>query len=91
MGNGLGIPAVWELYHVIQLNYKNKITKREKAMAKNVKVNDTDGLDETTISQIEEVMIYTNDYYENDTLFVELYNSKGEIIRVFPERIQEIC
>jgi hypothetical protein len=60
-------------------------------MAKNVKVIDTDGLDETTISQIEEVMTYTNDYYENDTLFVELHNSKGEIIRIFPERIQEIC
>jgi len=66
-------------------------TKRKKAMEKNVKVIDTYGLDETTISQIEEVMIYTNDYYENDTLFVELHNSKGEIIRIFPERIQEIC
>jgi len=60
-------------------------------MAKNVKVINTEGLDETTISQIEEVMIYTNDYYENDTLFLELHNSKGEIIRIFPERIQEIC
>ncbi len=74
---------------IAALNAKARET--EQAMAKNVKVIDTDGLDETTISQIEEVMIYTNDYYENDTLFVELHNSKGEIIRIFPERIQEIC
>ena len=59
-------------------------------MAKNVKVIDIDGLDETTISQIEEVMTYANDYYENDTLFVELHNSKGEVIRIFPERIEEL-
>lgn len=59
-------------------------------MGKKVKVIDTNGLDEITISQIEEVMIYTNDYYENDTLFVELHNSKGEVIRIFPERIEEL-
>lgn len=59
-------------------------------MAKKVKVINTEGLDETTISQIEEVMIYTNNYYENDTLFVELHNSKGEIIKIFPERIKEL-
>ena len=59
-------------------------------MAKNVKVIDIDGLDETTISQIEEVMTYANDYYENDTLFVELHNSKGEVIRIFTERIEEL-
>ena len=67
-----------------ELNY-NRTDKM-----KTVTVIDTTGLDETTISQIEATMIYTNDYYENDTLFVELHNSKGEIIRIFPERIQEI-
>lgn len=55
-----------------------------------VRVIDTWGLDEDTISKIEEVMMYTNDYIENDTLFVELHNSKNEVIRIFPERIQEI-
>jgi hypothetical protein len=54
----------------------------------NVKVIDTDGLDEVTISKIEETMIYVKDYYENDTLFAELQNSKGEVIRIFPERVQ---
>ena len=45
-------------------------------MAKNVKVIDIDGLDETTISQIEEVMTYANDYYENETLRIEIQNFK---------------
>jgi tetrahydromethanopterin S-methyltransferase subunit A len=56
--------------------------------AKKVKVIDVNGLDEITISKIEEVMLYTKDYYENETLFVELHNSKEEVIRIFPERIQ---
>ena len=57
---------------------------------KKVKVIDLFGLSEDTISMIEDTMDYTNDYYENDTLFVELHNSKGDIIRIFPERIEEI-
>lgn len=59
-------------------------------MAKKVKVIDITGLDKKTVSQIEDVMIYTNDYYENETLFAELHNSKKEIIRIFPERIEDI-
>jgi len=54
---------------------------------KKVKVTDTEGLDSNTVSKIEETMIYVRDYYENDTLFAELKNSKEEIIRIFPERI----
>ena len=57
---------------------------------KKVKVIDLSGLSEHTISMIEDTMYYTNDYYENDTLFVVLHNSKGDIIRIFPERIEEI-
>jgi len=55
-----------------------------------VKVINTKGLDELTKSKIEKEMIYLKDYIENDTLFVELKNSKGSIIRVFPERIKYI-
>ena len=69
--------------------YKRKeVTNDNKT--KMVRVIDTWGLDEDTISKIEEVMMYTNDYIENDTLFVELHNSKNEVIIIFPERIQEI-
>ena len=56
-----------------------------------VTVIDTDGLDEETIIKIEKEMIYTNDYYENHTRFVELKNSKKQVVRIFPERIQKIC
>lgn len=55
--------------------------------SKKVKVIDTDGLDEETIGMIEPIMTYTNDYEESGSLFVELRNSKGDVIRVFPERI----
>jgi len=57
---------------------------------KKVKVIDTDGLDEKTISMIEPIMIYTNDYEESESLFVVLHNSKNEVMRIFPERIMEI-
>lgn len=55
-----------------------------------VEVIDTNGLSNETIKMIEPIMIYTNDYIENETLFVELHNSKNEIIRIFPERIKVI-
>ena len=60
-------------------------------MAKIVKVIDTDGLSLDTISKIERTMIYVSDYFADDGVrFVELYNSQGDIIRIFPERIEEI-
>ena len=52
-----------------------------------VEVINTDGLDQETIDKIEKPMIFNQWWEENDTTFVELENSKGEIIRVFPERI----
>lgn len=55
-----------------------------------VKVVDTNGLDEQTISMIEPTMLYTSDYEDNETRFVVLKNSKGETIRIFPERIEQI-
>jgi len=53
-----------------------------------VQVINTDGLDKKTIEKIENTMTFNREWEENDTLFVELQNSKGEIIRVFPERIK---
>jgi hypothetical protein len=55
-----------------------------------VKVVDTDGLDAETINMIEPIMTYTNDYEESGDMFVELHNSKGQIIRIFPERIEKV-
>ena len=57
---------------------------------KKVEVIDTYGLSEEVISMIEPIMIYTNDYEENETMFVELHNSKNQIIRIFPERIAQL-
>lgn len=52
-----------------------------------VKVIDKRGLDKQTIDKIENPMQFNRYYYENDTEFVELENSKGDIVRIFPERI----
>lgn len=61
---------------------KNKFNKK-------VKVIDIIGLDKKTVSKIEYIMIYTKNYFSEDgVMFVELKNSKKEIIRIFPERIQ---
>lgn len=56
-----------------------------------VKVIDIIGLDNETVSKIEDVMFYVKDCYADDgVMFVELHNSKEEVIRIFPERIEFI-
>jgi hypothetical protein len=46
------------------------------------------GLDSDTRSKIFGTMYYVGDFYdENDVKFSEVQNNRGEIIRVFPERI----
>jgi len=52
-----------------------------------VEVISTEGLDKETIEKIESPMTFNQWWFENETTFVEIQNSKGEIIRVFPERI----
>jgi len=53
-----------------------------------VKVTDAQGLDKKTIDKIESNMQFNRWHYENDTKFAELENSRGDIIRIFPERIE---
>jgi hypothetical protein len=53
-----------------------------------VEVVNVEGLDNETISKIENPMKFNQWWYENETTFVELENSKGDIIRIFPERIK---
>ena len=52
-----------------------------------VEVISTNGLPKKTIDKIESPMKFNQWWNENETTFVELQNSKGEIIRIFPERI----
>lgn len=60
-------------------------------MAKIVKVIDTSGLSIDTISKIEKTMLYVKDCFADDGVkFAELHNSQGDIIRIFPERIEDI-
>jgi len=55
-----------------------------------IKVIDSNGLDKDTICKIQNTMQFNRWYYENDTKFAEIENSKGDIIRIFPERIEFI-
>lgn len=55
-----------------------------------VKVINTDDLDKETIDTIENSMKFNCWYYENDTKFAEIENSKGGIIRIFSERIERL-
>lgn len=61
-------------------------------MTKNtkVKVINIEGLDNNTIELIETTMNFNKYYEEDETIFVELENSNGEIIRIFPERIKQL-
>jgi hypothetical protein len=70
-------------------DYKPSINNTNEPF-KNVKVINTDGLEAETISIIEPIMLYSGDYEENETTFVVLHNSKGDTIRIFPERIELI-
>jgi len=53
-------------------------------------VINTDGLSKEVIQKIETPMKFIRWWEENDTMFCELKNTKGGIIRIFPERIKPV-
>ena len=55
-----------------------------------VKVIDTDGLSKEVIQKIEILMTFIKWWDENKTMFCELKNLKGNVVRIFPERIKPI-
>jgi len=57
---------------------------------KKVIVINLDGLDNETISKIEEPMFYLGEYEESGDVFADLRNSKNEPIRIFHERLKEV-
>ncbi len=56
---------------------------------KKVTVIDLEGLDEETISKIENPMLYLGEYEESGDIFANLKNSKKEHIRIFHERLED--
>jgi len=46
------------------------------------------GLDNDVINKIEIPMIHLGSFYENETTFADLRNSKGDAIRIFYERLE---
>lgn len=55
-----------------------------------IKVIDIDGLSKEVIQKIETPMTFIKWWDENKTMFCELKNLKGDIVRIFPERIKPI-
>ena len=55
-----------------------------------VKVINTDGLSKEVIQKIETPMTFIKWWDENKTMFCELKNLKGNVVRIFPERIKPI-
>ena len=53
-----------------------------------VEVISTDGLSESVKSKIKSTMKFTKWWKENDTMFCQLENESGDIIRIFPERVK---
>lgn len=53
-----------------------------------VEVIKTDGLSESVKSKIKSTMTFTKWFVENDTMFCQLENESGDIIRIFPERVK---
>ncbi len=52
-----------------------------------VKVIDTNGLSEETISKIEDTIIYLGMKQVDECMFCKIKNSKNEVLMIFPERI----
>ena len=52
-----------------------------------VKVIDTNGLSEETISKIEDTMIYLGMLQVDECMFCKIKNSKDDVLMIFPERI----
>ena len=46
------------------------------------------GLDKETINKIEIPMIHLGSWYESETTFADLRNSKGDPIRIFYDRLE---
>lgn len=59
-------------------------------MKREIKIINTDGLDKDTKDILSKKCYYIKDYIENDTLFFEVKNIEGGIVRIFPERIEFI-
>ena len=71
---------------------KNKKQKERELSSKFTKpirviVLNTSGLSAETISKLESGVLYVGNWEEDESFFVELQNTRKEIVRIFPERI----
>jgi len=73
----------------ISFAYKSVVEFIKDCEEKKVIVKDLHGLDDNTISKIETPMFLIGDWFEDETTFADLRNSKGQVVRIFHERLED--
>ena len=59
-------------------------------MKREIKIINKDGLDKDTKDILSKKCYHVGNYIENDTLFVEVRNIEGGLVRIFSERIEYV-
>ena len=73
----------------IQFEHFQKWKKEQrKQKPKEVNVLDVWGLDDKTKNVLKRKCFFVGEWIENDTLFYEIQNDLGDLVRIFPERIE---
>lgn len=67
------------------LKYKKEQRKQKQ---KEVKIINYEGLDDSTKNILKRKCFFVGEWIENETLFYEIQNDLGELVRIFPERIE---
>ena len=83
--------------NIADISFDSKIDHTYDAIVKFIKdceekkviVKDLHGLDDDTISKIETPMFLIGDWFEDETTFADLRNSKGQVVRIFHERLED--
>ena len=73
----------------ISFAYKSVVEFIKDCEEKKVIVKDLHGLDDNTISKIETPMFLIGDWFQDETTFADLRNSKGQVVRIFHERLED--
>jgi len=55
---------------------------------KEVKILSLEGLEDKTKDVLKRRCFFVGEWIENETLFYEIQNDLGDLVRIFPERVQ---
>jgi len=73
----------------IQFEHLQKWKKEQRRQKpKEVKILSFEGLDDKTKDVLRRRCFFVGELIENETLFYEIQNDLGDLVRIFPERVQ---